>query len=787
MTFDDTKERQPELKETGDQIKPESGESVDEDQGSSNESLPDLGSRFKVSALIGQGGMGSVYKALDNELNTTVAIKVLKKELVSDKAAIKRFEQEASSLSELNHENLVSVYGSGQTDNGTPYLVMDYLEGEDLASILKRESSLTPERAIELLKQICAGLAHAHKNGIVHRDIKPSNILVTSQEGSTSETVKILDFGIARIVESTIGNTTNLTQTGDVFGTPTYMSPEQCDGKAVDHRSDIYSLGCMLYEMLLGKPPFQGATPIQVAVKHINDEPEKFPKEFTKSKLNKGIANLVMGTLIKEPELRYQSMEELINDIDAATQSKRVSRHVLKEKEVRPKWLVNAAAFSLIFIIQGLVMISLFQNPEYLMSAYGSLANEESYAASRNTLFGIYCVCNFFALLFWPGMLYCDLKMLKAVDFKTKHFWMFAESIFGNITIFSGFLLFMIPTLLDVTGAFTGMVAAILVVIYIFGVLNTLFASILASIYSNKWMAAQNAKFTMNRVMHQGGFLPIIFVCILASMFPLFPKQMSYVPYGVANFASLAAPDFSDHLLDWSISLDPKNVMAHELKSEISLKADKLDSALHSINESIKQNPKSDLLFYHRAKIYVELEKPELAIIDLDNAIKLAPKESRNFWLKARIFENSKQYEKAIDVYSRAIKVNPGDTSNYLKRGLLYAATKNYDRAIDDMEKSLIGDGSYSSVRSYLRLGIIYDLKGDKAQSLNYFRKVIEKKNYAMDLSKAYAYKMLGDTKNYKAHLAKRKSFDNAEKNWKTEILQGIDLPMNLNLDDASK
>ncbi|MBX9695285.1 MAG: serine/threonine protein kinase [Cyanobacteria bacterium] len=176
-------------------------------------------------------------------------------------------------IAALDAPELLTIYGSGQTKSGEPYLIMEFIEGSNLSSIIERERRLPPDRAIQPFLELCQPIAQAHNLGIIHRDIKPSNIIVSGFDTS-SEKLHIVDFGIARIVDQVQGGTTcGLTQTGTVFGTPTYMSPEQCNGDAVDQRTDIYSLGCVMYEVLCGLPPFDGINPVQVAVKHINDVP----------------------------------------------------------------------------------------------------------------------------------------------------------------------------------------------------------------------------------------------------------------------------------------------------------------------------------------------------------------------------------------------------------------------------------------------------------------------------------------------------------------------------------
>lgn len=272
---------------------------------------PDLGERYEVLSLIGQGGMGAVWKVRDTAIDKTLAVKVLRKELATDRFALKRFEQEAQAASCLTQANLVAVYGSGLARDNSPYLIMDYLDGESLEDRLQREVYLPVPEVLDISTQICEALAHAHAKGIVHRDLKPSNIMLT-KSADGNDIVKIVDFGIAKLMPSIKEQTHNLTQTGDLFGSPLYMSPEQCTGEQVDARSDIYSLGCVMYEMLTGKAGFSAANPIKTILMHINDQ----PAGLNDGSLPKELASLISICLDKDPSKRYQGCDSLLQDLE---------------------------------------------------------------------------------------------------------------------------------------------------------------------------------------------------------------------------------------------------------------------------------------------------------------------------------------------------------------------------------------------------------------------------------------------------------------------------------------
>src|SRR5438552_9057602 len=221
-----------------------------------------LASRYALDGLLGHGGMADVYHGTDQVLGRQVAVKVLGRQFARDQSFVARFRREAQAAAALNHPNLVSVFDTG-SDDGTHYIVMEYVAGATLAKVIRDEGPLPADRAASIALAVARALAFAHRAGLVHRDVKPANIMLSS-DGA----VKVMDFGIARTT-----NGESLTQTAAVLGTATYFSPEQAQGEAVDARSDIYALGCVLFEMLTGHPPFSGENPVAVAYKHVQEEP----------------------------------------------------------------------------------------------------------------------------------------------------------------------------------------------------------------------------------------------------------------------------------------------------------------------------------------------------------------------------------------------------------------------------------------------------------------------------------------------------------------------------------
>jgi serine/threonine protein kinase len=269
-----------------------------------------LSATYEFIEAVGAGGMSVIYKARHRALNRLVAIKMLHGHMLTD-TIIRRFQQEAKASSLLRHPNTVAVYDFGITESGLPFMVMDFVEGETLANRLKRRGTLPPRDCIMIFKQVCDAVEHAHELGILHRDLKPGNIMLIESEG-TPGIVKILDFGIAKIMDGSDSAGHHLTQTGEVFGSPLYMSPEQCSGvKALDRRSDIYSLGCVMYECLAGTVPHRGDTVMATIVKQLNERPKPVTELQPDAHIPAKLEDIVDKALEKNPDKRFQSMEEL--------------------------------------------------------------------------------------------------------------------------------------------------------------------------------------------------------------------------------------------------------------------------------------------------------------------------------------------------------------------------------------------------------------------------------------------------------------------------------------------
>src|ERR1700675_1459320 len=281
------------------------GATLEVSQSASINTGTDFGPRYHVESLLGSGGMGKVYKARDRELERTVAIKVLRPDLMTDAQAMQRFKHELLLASSISHPNILRIHDLGEY-NGVKFISMAYVDGGDLTQLMRKERRLPLERVLNIMRQLAAALAAAHGVNVVHRDLKPQNMLLGS-----GDHVYVTDFGIAKTLES---DRTSVTRTGAVLGTPLYMSPEQVEGKPVDHRSDLYTYGLIFYEMLTGILPFTGDTTFQLMYQRVHQLPKR-PKTVIPD-LPPYLSRICLKCLEKDPAKRYQSATEILSDVD---------------------------------------------------------------------------------------------------------------------------------------------------------------------------------------------------------------------------------------------------------------------------------------------------------------------------------------------------------------------------------------------------------------------------------------------------------------------------------------
>ena len=307
-----------------------------------------LASRYEIIELLGRGGMGNVYRVVDTKINEEIALKFLNP-AIADEKMIERFKNELKLARKISHKNICRMYDLGDVE-GSPYITMEYVTGEDLRGMIKMTGQLSVGRAISIAKQVCEGLAEAHRLGVVHRDLKPRNIMI-DKEGNA----RIMDFGIARSIK-----VKGITRAGSIVGTPEYMSPEQVKGEKVDQRSDIYSLGIILFEMVTGQVPFEGDTSLSIALKHEKEIPPD-PREFN-AQISKDLSHVILKCLEKDKDRRFQGARELFSDLSKIEEeiptkekvlSRRIKTQVLKKRirSVLPAVLFVCVVLALSYIL----------------------------------------------------------------------------------------------------------------------------------------------------------------------------------------------------------------------------------------------------------------------------------------------------------------------------------------------------------------------------------------------------------------------------------------------------
>ena len=286
--------------------------------------------RYRVDTLLGEGGMGLVYRATHTRLNKPFAIKVLRRENTRDPEVVARFRREAESASGIGNQHIIDINDFGALDDGSTYFVMECLEGIDLIEAIDATQRIPEDRAIHIAIQLCRALGAAHDAGIIHRDLKPENVFLI-RRNDTDDFVKVLDFGIAKVANGP----KRLTRVGEVLGTPHYMSPEQCEGDGVDHRTDIYALGVLLYEMVTGHVPHDADTMMGILTKQMYEDP--IPPKVRVPQVSEQLEQLIMRCLEKKPEQRYQTMREIEADLERVRAGQRpIGPDAVTLKPTRP-------------------------------------------------------------------------------------------------------------------------------------------------------------------------------------------------------------------------------------------------------------------------------------------------------------------------------------------------------------------------------------------------------------------------------------------------------------------
>ena len=364
-----------------------------------------VGRHFEVISVLGGGGQSVVYKARHQVLNKVRAVKVMLPDRILNDRVVRRFHQEAKAVSKLEHPGIVKVHEFDVDESDQPYIVMDYVEGSPLSSVIQELGCLTESKTIALLSQAVEALSLAHAKGVVHRDLKPSNLMVAT-EADGRQTIRLVDFGIAKVTMPNEKNTT-LTSTGEAMGSPLYMSPEQCLSKPIDFRTDIYSLGCVMHECLTGKPPFQSSSFLGIIMSHVQE-----PLQITDNRVSSALNSIMQRCMAKDPTERYDSMEELKADLQKAAQglpiehaaAKRAHQHdYSKIQKTAPLLLISLLCLIAILWASPLIKATIGA-PSAMISGTSSSSDDGEYGGISTDSFhhGMVPAHKVDLITFWP-------------------------------------------------------------------------------------------------------------------------------------------------------------------------------------------------------------------------------------------------------------------------------------------------------------------------------------------------------------------------------------------------
>ena len=711
-----------------------------ENAGRPEEEYPSFGEGFEVLALVGRGGMGSVYKVRDLKLDRVICIKVLQAELTSDRAALKRFEQEAEAASHLDHPSLVTTFGFGTTDDGLPYIMMDYFEGVSLAEVLKAEGLLKPERAFSIFAEICHALDHAHSKDVIHRDIKPNNILIGRGDNG-EERVKVVDFGIAKVMPQANRETHNLTETGEVFGSPHYMSPEQCLGFMLDARSDIYSLGCLLYELLTGDPPFGGANPIQVVVKHINEEIEPFPSSLKRQKLAGRLESVVMRCLEKDQVNRYQNVGDLIKDLVLVSQGKQPSKYkktVKQKREFTKRQMIGTVVGGVAVLFYAVVSATYFNQAGVATILMVSVLN-------LLVLGGIYVSFSSF------------LDQLRnTIDWKNtaSGWWLSLISLsFGvtcstvlPFTAVAGFMALW-AVLLNFKGAPGGSFSDFPDWMKVLGVID--FYVHLASLLLVVIGACGLFFWRGNRKIGFGDFLTrsiCIFAVLAFLTVVVVPKEVAKLCLGVANLSCEYLPTAGRTLAGFSVALNSEDESAVRTLAYLENKAGNKTRAIDVLERAIKQTPNNSNFQYDSCVLLMEDGKFDRAMKRAEKYDNLNRKaeSSKGLVLKARVYESKGDYKRALELYRQAQDGKHNwSTETCFDQARMLCALNRYDEARKVCQNHLEVDHTNDGNVRFLSAVLTEKLKG-KQEALPIYRQVADSYRHNGFLGATSEYRPMG-------------------------------------------
>jgi len=717
----------------------EFGATLEASESASINTGADFGPRYHVESLLGSGGMGKVYKARDRELERTVAIKVLRPDLMTDSMALQRFKHELLLASSISHPNILRIHDLGEY-KGIKFISMAYVDGGDLTQVLRKEGRLPLDRVLNIMRQLAAALAAAHGVNVVHRDLKPQNILMGS-----ADHIYVTDFGIAKTLES---DRTSVTRTGAVLGTPLYMSPEQVEGKALDHRSDLYTYGLILYEMLTGVLPFTGDTTFQLMYQRVHQLPKR--PELVIPDLPPYLSRICLKCLEKDPANRYQSANEILVDLEfkhapTHTRTVQITLPAIPQK----LWLISGAA--VLVLLAGLLAIPqvrdfIFRHKSAeAISGIPSLQRGKFVAVLPMRILGDQNSLGYVA----DGLV--EELSAKLFQLHDMHTASASEVQKARPSTSLNDVARQLGVNLVVSGTIQGSGDKLRIVASLDDVAGG------RRVWTQEFSGVQQDLLTLEDQIYAGlvealALKPTSEESARATPHPT-ENIEAYDLYLKGRSAMRSQQDVKNiqsavGLYEQALKKDPNFALAYAGVADASLVMyhEKKDSfwsqkALAAAQQAERLNDNLPEVHFSLGNVYTASGKGAEAVSELKRALQLAPNSDDGYRGLGKAYLALGQKDLALQAYQKAIDLNPYYWVNYNYAGLAYSDLGEYDKALTAFQRiiELEPDNSFG----HLNTGMVYFQQGKYDQCIPFFQKSLQIQPHSMaysDLGTAFFY-----------------------------------------------